>query len=238
MSTEKKRVVAIFDIDNTLLPRYSIIDFAEFLAKQGLFDQATWKEIEGAIKEYRDKKITYNQFADIIVALYARGIAGQEVAQIEELSNSFWEARLATLFPYVKEVFTVLKEVGAHTIAISGSTLESLLPLIQHLEFSQVFCTQVGKEEGHFVDRVDLNVASEVKKEEIVEGIAEHLSDEVHSVGFGDSIADAAFLRHVLFAVVVGSRDDELLALAQEKKWIHVPNPLAEDTNLRERLKL
>ncbi len=233
-----RKMVAVFDIDKTLLPGYSIIDFAQFLVEQGLFKRESWEQIQEGMKRYKAKEVNYNQFADLVVEKYAQGLAGQEVMAIEAFSHVFWEVRLATLYPYVTELFARLREVGAYTIAISGSSYESLLPLFQHLNFSQIFSTQVLKDGGRYTDQVELNVASEDQKTKVVETILSLLGEEVDSMGFGDSIADAAFLRHVGLAVVIGTHDAELLALSQEHGWTHVPDPLREDLDLSLQLKM
>src|SRR5258708_30231777 len=139
MKRNNPEIVAIFDIDKTLLPGFTIIDFAKFLAAQKTFTEAGSQAMDKAILDYSNKSIDYNQFADQIVNSYALGIGGQDLQAVEEQAKIFWEQRFATIFPFVPGLFDLLERISAHKIAVSGSTADSLAPLIHRFAFHEAF---------------------------------------------------------------------------------------------------
>lgn len=209
-------VVALFDVDNTITPDYSIIDFASFLTKKGNFDSAQWAAIEDLKAVYKVDR-DYNKFADNIVLAYGRGIAGQDVEGIATLSSEFWGSRIETIFPFIH---TVMRELGdAKKIAISGSPLESLAPLLQFLGFDAAYTTKVKISNGKYESDIELNAASQSQKEMIVADIMAEIPEDTVTYGFGDSVADLAFLSLVANPTVVGTHDKDLQQVALEKGW-------------------
>jgi|GEM_PF-2484939 len=230
----KESLVAIFDVDKTLLPGYTIIDFAEYLVEYSSFRLINWQNIESCIQKYKQKSINYNQFADQIVSEYALGLSGESRNKISELSNTFWKQRLRNLYPYVKMVFSVLDERSGIKIAISGSTKESLKPLLAHLNFDNAYVTEVNSNNEVYLDSVKVNAASHINKLKMVEQMFKEIPKDAHTIGFGDSIADNAFLERTDYSVVIGIHDRELNAIAKEKRWMIIMDPLTANFGLED----
>ncbi len=223
---KEQPVVAIFDIDKTVLPGFTIIDFARFLSEQGRFSMESMQTIDELLRVKHT--MTYNEFADRIVETYAQGIKGQSVEDVAGQSELFWKDRFKTIFPYVHTVFASLEEVGARRVAISGSTEESLAPFLRAFGFDQdSVTTKMVCEHGVYTGEVRLNAASEERKREIVSELFGHIPPGTRTIGFGDSVADLAFLERVDTAVVIG-KDEDLLKVGSLRGWSHIPNPKTE----------
>lgn len=215
---QESRVFAIFDVDKTILPGYSIIDFARFLTKNGLFKPDQWYVMEQIIAIYKQNH-DYNKFADQLVETYARGIAGQDVEDISQMSSKFWIERMTTIYPFIHPTMQELTRLNAEKIAISGSQIESIFPLLQFLQFNAAFTTQVSKSEGKYTGVVAINAASQSQKEKIVADIMATIPTGALTYGYGDSIADIAFLALVTKPTVVGTHDKVLNEIAIGKGW-------------------
>lgn len=220
----QERIVAIFDADKTLLPGYSIIDFAKFLTQHHCFQQSTWKQFEQLLEDYKEKRIGYNTFADEVVRLYAEGIQKQSIQTVENLSKLFWRDRITTIYPFVPPLFRSLRDISAVCILLSGSTQESLQGLLSLFRFDEVFTTQVEKLGKLYASQVTINAASEREKWKTVQTIFERYPNTI-TLGFGDSAADLAFLDRVQHPVVIGSHDQMLQQRVKERGWINIKKP-------------
>ena len=122
------------------------------------------------------------------------------------------------------------------TIAISGSPLESLLPLKQRLSFDELRTTTLEASEGVYTGGVTLNLAVDTAKRKVVE---EYLTDidRARSFAFGDSIHDLPILEAVGNPVVLGN-NSALQAIGRERCWIVADNEREVLEQVRGRLKL
>lgn len=225
MTPPQESFVAIFDADKTLLPDYSIIDFAKFLSQRNHFRKSTWNLFEILLLQYKNKRIEYNAFADEVVRLYGEGIQGQSLQTIEGLSTLFWQDRVMTIYPFVPLLFRSLRDISAVCILLSGSTQESLQGLLSLFRFDETFTTLIEKLGKSYSSRVAVNAASETEKCKAVQTIFDKYPNAV-TFGFGDSVADLAFLNRVQYPVVVGSHDPTLQQRVIEKGWPNIIDPV------------
>lgn len=214
-----QKEVAIFDIDGTVQPGYNIFHLADELAKKGLFDQGALDKMVQQMKAYKAGSIDYNTFADLWVATYAEGIAGQDVRVVDAFSTKLWQTRRDTVYTFVHPLMNELRRAGSRTIAISGSPEESLKPLLELLRFDEWYTTQVARSNGQYTSRVQVNAASLAQKEGIVARVFDTIPPKTITHGYGDSVADLAFLKRVTHPTVVGTRDEELHAIAKQNGW-------------------
>lgn len=217
---------AFFDIDKTILPGYSIIDFAHFLSAHDRFKPSCWESISSGIEHYKKGQFTYNQFADIVISTYADGVCNQSVTDIDNLSQIFWSKRINTIYPFVDPLFKKLHAENANLVAISGSSIESLKPLLEKLKFDTSITTEIEIKDGQYLNRVKQNVGSHENKQKIIQEYFKGINrNGSYLYGFGDSVADLSFLSIVDLPVVIGDHDQELNKVAQRNGWKVVKNP-------------
>lgn len=231
-----KETLVIADIDYSIKPGYAIIDFAEHLVNAGMFDEEEWMLLVEGIEKYKRKEMLYDDFADHVVEKYCAGLKGQSVEKVEYESEKFWEERFESLYAFTVPMFEYLRSIDSRVIAVSGSSIESLKPLLSLLEFSEVITTLARSNQGIFDGEIELNMASHKYKNDRVAEIFDGLSEDVLTVGIGDSVADLSFLRRVDIQIVIGRRDNKLLAEAVEKGWKVVVEPETESIDFEKLL--
>lgn len=223
-----KKTIAIFDVDKTMFPGYTIIDFAEYLKDNNHFKKEEWMEFERCISEYKKGVLSYNEFAILIVDSYAKGIVNQTVNNIDKLSKKFWEKRIDNVYGYVRPLFERLNKLNAEIIIVSGSTRESLNPMLDFFEVKKYYCTEVDLDGDVYGSTPRINAASHEGKTKIIKEIFEKIDPNNLVYGFGDSVADLSFLELVTKPFVIGNHDKELAEVALREGWRVVIDPNQE----------
>jgi phosphoserine phosphatase len=128
-----------------------------------------------------------------------------------------------------------MKKVGI-TIAISGSPLESLLPLKQRLSFDELRATTLEANGGVYTGRAVLNLAIDTAKREVVKGYLSDI-DETRSFAFGDSVHDLPILEAVANPFVLGN-NSELQAIGRGRGWVVASDEKEVFKKAQERIEL
>lgn len=235
---------AFFDIDGTLTEGFTIVSFAEFLSGRGLFNLSSWVEMQADFKTYGSSnkgKNDYELFARRLVDHYAQGLAGRSVLNTREEGQSFFnkvergEIKGYKLFQFAEELVLAMRRVGI-TIAISGSPLESLLPLKQRLSFDELRATTLEVYGGVYTGRVASNLAIDTAKAEVVKGYLSDI-DRSRSFAFGDSVHDLPILEAVANPFVLGNNSG-LQAIGRERGWIVASDEKEVFKKVQERIEL
>lgn len=235
---------SFFDIDGTLTEGFTIVSFAEFLSGHGQFNLSLWGEMQADFRTYGSSskgRTDYELFARRLVNHYAQGLAGRSVLNTQEEGQRFFdkveqgEIRGYRLCLFTEELASVMRRAGL-TIAISGSPLESLLPLKQRLSFDELRATTLEVDGGVYTGRVVLNLAIDTAKSEVVN---EYLTDidRTRSFAFGDSVHDLPILEAVANPFVLGN-NSALQAIGRERGWTVADNEKEVLGQVQRRLKL
>jgi len=218
--------VAIFDVDKTMFPGYSILDFALYLKGESRFNPGEWEEFQRLITEYKSGGLGYNEFAVLIVDSYARGLAGNNIEEINMMSQTFWNERVMSVYGYVVPLMQNLRDLNVGIVVISGSPIESLLPMFRKFDIMHYYTTEIDTKNGKFLSKVKINTASHEGKLEIVRKIFEEVDSNTTTYGFGYSVADLSFLELTNKSYVIGDHDKDLVEVARREGWrmLHDPN--------------
>lgn len=224
---ENKPEIAIFDIDGTLLPGITIMDFPEFLAHKNLFNKSSLAAIKTAMSKYHDGKTDYNIFIDRVVEEYAKGLKGEMVDIIQVEANSYWKSKLESVYLFLKPFLEKLHARGGKAIVLSGSENNSLKPFLEAFDFDEINTTQIGITNEKYSGTVIFNAANlNNKRKKVAEILAKYPKKKFFYYGFGDSEADYAFLEHVDQPVVTGQQDKILQKYIKENKhWLNISDP-------------
>ncbi len=209
----EKSVYGFFDIDGTLTEGFTIVSFAEFLAGNGFFAGSSWAKMQNDLKTYGTSAkddLAYRKFAIDLVDHYAEGLAGQGQDGVALQSEKFFKQAILgqikgyKVLPFSKNLVDVIG-LRAITIAISGSPLESLIPLKRYLGFQELRATTLEKRNGVFTGSVLVNLAIDAAKEQVLSEYLELNIDTQNSFAFGDSPHDLPLLGAVGNPFVLGN---------------------------------
>lgn len=227
-----ERPLVLFDIDGTLTKGYTIYSFAEYLVGNGVFDPNAWEAMEADFAVYRASQRTnddYRVFAVNLVDHYAQGLKGHAVSDTVKRARDFFEeARNGKIADYkildfAPELVRTMNRYG-RTVAVSGSPIESLTPLIDYLGIPELKATELDVVDGIFTGNIIVNMALDISKSEIVEELKVKGYDRKHSFAFGDSPHDYPLLKAVDNAFIVGY-DAGLIKIGRKYNWPVLSNP-------------
>ncbi len=207
MSDMKQRValvssnIVLIDWDNTMRGGFTLVDWVSFLADSNLFDKGVAAEILDTIKRHGDGELTYEEMARASTALYANGLAGYQVAAVEQAALKFVQLDQVHLHSFVSSLLAALKGNDMTIVVVSGCPVEPLEAYKDILNLDHIYALQVGVSGGKYVAELVENPAGFDGKKAVVERLTE--SGDSVALAMGDSSADLPLLNAANYGIVV-----------------------------------
>ncbi len=231
------RRIILVDIDGTLVEGLTISAFAKYLDDNHYFNYPSLENMQEDGTRYKSSDHShsdYERFALDLVSHYAEGIKDKNANKVQAMADEFFssvkrnEVRDYQIYTFSSQLIHLMNRIGT-TIAISGSPVESLIPLKRTLNLGELRGTTLKQENGIYTGEIEVNLALDYEKEKIV---TEYIADDIdidNSFAFGDTMHDLPLLEVVGNPFVVGT-NPELLAFADNKGWpkINSDNALNE----------
>lgn len=121
MSMDKKRPVAVFDIDGTLFRSSLLVELVRELVAREMFPKSVLKLCAGAEGELQNKRGEYGPFVRKIIDAFAVHAKGIEYGVIADIAGEIIEANRDRTFHYTHDLVKELKKKGHYLLAISYS---------------------------------------------------------------------------------------------------------------------
>ncbi len=216
--------LAIFDLDGTLVKGFTIGGFSNFLKEKNMAENSSREKIENFIDQYKQGKISYEDFAHKILAAYGQLLKGKQSRDIAELANGFVGSGRLRPFSFSRKLAELIGNKGYSAIIITGSPREIASRFSATLGIKTVFATEYEISEGVFTGKLKVNCALRETKLAVLGEYAKKVSADLkQSVGFGDTHHDLAFLDLVGFPVAINP-NEELKKTARDKGWLICEN--------------
>lgn len=214
---------AFFDVDGTLLHLKSMFSFHDFWYRR-------WKDPNDpvAAEEYKDVTAILRALADsdepreLINRRYYEFFSGRSVDDVTRCAQAWARSAIANprlFIPEVIEELDSLRAKGIEPVFVSGSFLEVLAPLAEHLGVRQVLATRLLHADGKYTGRFESpQTIGQGKATAIDEFLARQGSTAADCWAFGDDVSDLPLLSAVGHPVaVIGDR--ALGAAARHRGW-------------------
>ncbi len=207
---------AFFDVDYTLYDGYTAIDFHQYLLDTRFIDDSFAGKQEAIFTQYKAGKISYSQGARAALDLQARSLRGKSIDEVAQVCENFINAG-HKIYPFVEELFVVLKNAGFSIVLISGSSLPVIQVLRKQLRADLCFASELDTINGHYSGTVKRMMNDEEKSIQLLSVLKDH--SDIYALGFGDTTGDIFMLSEVDAAFVVDPHQEEMQKTAQEKGW-------------------
>ncbi len=210
--------VALFDVDQTLISGYTVFPFVDMLVDQGVVDRSISQALKEDRQSHKNETITYQEFADNVVTHYCQGLEGKSQKDVEAIGKMFLAYIESEMLCGFSSDLAKMMNEHAQTIAISGSPVEVLQPLADHLQISEVRGLEAEVSNGYYTGKVKTNMAVREEKEKQIASLKASGFVAKTSFAFGDSDSDIPILEAVdnPFAV---NPNQALREIAEKRGW-------------------
>jgi HAD superfamily hydrolase (TIGR01490 family) len=210
------RRYAFFDMDETVSPGHSMIDFAAFLVAGDHAPGSLADDVRQLWEDYVAGEIDYATGNDRLVTLLGRSLAGKPVAEVRQWSRAFAAAR-AGVFAWVEQAFALLRREDFEVWLLSASLSPCVQAIARCVGVTRYRCTRLEVADGRYTGHVARRVPPEQKRR-WVEDLRSR-EPATFALGVGDSIGDIEMLAAVDRAFVINAHEPKLLRLARQQGW-------------------
>ncbi len=211
-------VLALFDLDHTLLDGDSDFEWAAFLIDEGMIDRGEYHaRNQWFYERYKDGTLDIHEFLDFQLAPLAR----HPRAQLDAWHASYMVKRIVPIvFPQARALID--KHRGALTAIVTATNRFITAPIARHLGVDHLLATDIEEDAaGAFSGKPrGMPTFREGKIRRVEEWLAERgttLAD-YESWFYSDSLNDLPLLERVDHPVAVNP-DPTLEKVAQERGW-------------------
>jgi HAD superfamily hydrolase (TIGR01490 family) len=213
-------ILALFDLDHTLLPHDSDEQWVEFLLQQGKLDRASYEAANLELAErYRRGEAGAIEFTEF----YLSTLMPFTADELDALHPAYMRERiLPSIAGAARNLIDKHRKLGHFMILTTATSRFLTAPIARELGFEHHIATEPEIREGRYTGRV-MGVPNlrEGKVERLLSWLAERemkLSDFRESWFYSDSQNDLPLLSHVTHPVAVNA-DPVLAAHARHKGW-------------------
>lgn len=118
---EKKRPVAVFDIDGTVFRWSLFLDLVDRLIENGVFPKETREAYEDARVRWLDRKGDYQTYVNKAVAVFGKQLKGTLFEEVANAAGEVVEEKKDRVYRYTRDLIKDLKSEGYFLLAISHS---------------------------------------------------------------------------------------------------------------------
>lgn len=215
--TQRKKDIAFFDIDKTIIKINSGEALIKMAYRKGVMSTlGIVKAVYAGIQYKYSMKDTHK-----IIQKMGSWLKGLSEDKFTKISNEiFKKDLLPNIRPNIIKEIDHLKKQGTEVVILSSAVSSVCVPLGKHLNMDAVICTELEVEEGKFTGRP---VGKFCFRDEKLVRLKEFCQMRNFSLDnaayYADAIDDLPALEAVGFPVCV-TPDKKLNKIAQEKGWI------------------
>ena len=213
-------VLALFDLDDTLLTLDSDSAWVEYLIAQHALDGASFGRRNRIIDErHRSGEVGVLEFTEF----YVSTLGAQPLARLEAWRDDYLKTRIEPAIPVsARELVRRHRDSGDLCVLTTATNRFLSEPIGRELGFEHVIATEAEMRDGRFTGKVaGVPNMREFKVERLESWLAERgqrLADFRQSWFYSDSRNDIPLLSRITHPVAVNP-DPTLAALAADNGW-------------------
>lgn len=225
---EQKVKYAIFDLDGTLSKGYISMGFLDYLYKKGLYDPKEYDHQMKILKDYKEKRMSYDDWVNDWALTWARGIKGQKESDIKNAAKDFFKTFKAHIYPQAQDISSLLKRNGYELFVISAGVYEVVDLARRYLGMHKTIATRCEVEDGKYTGKLITNVHTKTGKGEHIDKMIRDKNNVRPAYVFGDSPGDISMLNKAETPVALNPHP-ELEEEAKKQGWRYLDIKEAND---------
>lgn len=213
-------VLALFDLDHTLLAVDSDEAWVEFLIEEGILDRAEFERANhDLVARYRAGQATSLEFT----YFYMSTLVGHDRATLDAWHARYLERKIRpAISKAARELLGKHRATHDLTVLTTATGRFIVAPIARELGFEHVIATEPEMKDGRYTGRVsgtpNMREGKVTRLEAWLAARDTELAQFRQSWFYSDSINDLPLLQRVTHPVAVNP-DRSLAALAQAKGW-------------------
>lgn len=214
----EKRVLAIFDLDKTIIDTSASLAYRRPMAERGLLNTGEVLKMMAMLGNYMFTTHSEDSLESTKEAL-TRIIKDRESEPLRQVAqDALQEVITPFIYAEARELIEWHREQG-HSIAIVTASASIMVqPIAKELGVDHLFATELEEKDGRFTGAVTHFNKGHAKVERILKLVAEHGYDLDESYAYSDAATDIPMLELVGNPVAVNP-DRPLKKRATEESW-------------------
>ncbi len=196
---DRKRRIAIFDIDGTIFRSSLLIELVDALIQAEIFPASARRLYAKSFRVWLDRKGSYENYINDVVRAFLKYIKGVGYKDFYRVASQVILFHKNRVYRYTRDLVADLKKRHYYLVAISNSPIEIVEAFAKkELGFDDVYGRKYEVDSrGKFTGRIE-NIGLMLDKAAALEDLVARSGLSLEdSMGVGDSEADIAFLEKV-----------------------------------------
>lgn len=216
---EKKRKVAVFDVDGTIFRSSLLIQLVNTLIENGAFPKEARRVYEREYEKWLNREGGYQEYIGAVVAAFNKYLKGVHYGALADAAEEVVEEQWKRVYRYSRDLLQDLKKKDYYLLAVSHSPKTVLDKFCPRMGFDKAYgiVYEIGPQElftGRMVEEhLILNKAAILKRAAEKEDLT-----LARSIGVGDTESDIPFLEMVAEPICFNPNLN-LYRYAKRMKW-------------------
>jgi HAD superfamily hydrolase (TIGR01490 family) len=213
-------VLALLDLDHTLITLDSDEAWVEFLIEEGILDRAEYERANhDLVRRYRAGEATSVEFS----YFYMSTLTGRDPALLESWRAAYLERKILPAISRAARELLSEHRLAGHLMVLTTATGRFIVaPIARELGFENVIATEPETKNGRYTGKVagtpNMREGKVTRLETWLAERGRTLADFRQSWFYSDSVNDLPLLKRVTHPVAVNA-DPSLAALARTMRW-------------------
>lgn len=216
---ERKRRVAVFDIDGTIFRSSLLLELVDRLIENEIFPKETRADFEDERLKWLDRKGDYETYIGKVTHVFAQRLRGVPFEEVANIAGEVIEEKKDRVYRYTRDLITKLKKQKYYLLAISHSPKFIVDGFGYERGFDKVYGT-------FYATGPSGNFTGEIEDEDLIFNKAAVLQRAVRkegltlagSIGVGDTESDIPMLETVENAIAFNP-NQTLYSHAKKRHW-------------------
>jgi len=216
--TGKKRKVAVFDIDGTIFRSSLLIELLDGLIMEGIFPDSARKIFAGKRQNWIDRKGSYEDYINRIIAVYGKFIKGIKAEKVWEVAKKVVAFHKNRVYRFTRDLVFDLKK-NYYLLGISGSPRQMVKLFGDEIGFDKVYGRIFETDsKGRLTGKILYEELIENKGKILMRAVEKEKLNLKDSIGVGDTESDIPFLE-LVDCPIVFNPNLKLYQYALKNRW-------------------
>ena len=200
-----KRLVALFDWDQTVRKSFAFTTWSNLLVEKGFISKKFLEENEVEINKHKNGIYNSDELVHNSMSLFCSYLKNVKVNDSFSFLDECKNIDEKLIFPIMKNhIFPFLREHNIEIIVISGSPFETIEVFKEAMGISEIFALSFDNDGSIFNGNITFNSGLSKSKEKVVNQICSFDKEVIFA--FGDSLSDVPLLRSAKCSFVNNSK--------------------------------